>query len=75
MVDPELLQILVCPESKQSLKEADADLVRRLNVALAAGSIRNRAREVAREPLDGALVREVKCTRTGGPTSLAGRTR
>ena len=58
MVDPELLQILVCPESKQSLKEADADLVRRLNVALAAGSIRNRAGEVAREPLDGALVRE-----------------
>ncbi len=58
MVDPELLQILVCPESKQSLKEADADLLQRLNVALAAGSVRNRAGEVAREPLDGALVRE-----------------
>ena len=58
MVDPELLQILVCPESKQSLKEADADLVKRVNVALAAGSIRNRGGEIAREPLEGALVRE-----------------
>jgi uncharacterized protein YbaR (Trm112 family) len=58
MVDPDLLHILVCPDSKQSLKEADADLVKRLNVALAAGSVRNRAGEVARGPLDGALVRE-----------------
>ena len=58
MVDPELLQILVCPESKQSLKEADADVVRRINVTLAAGAIRNRAGEVVREPLDGGLVRE-----------------
>ena len=58
MVDPELIQILVCPESKQSLEEADADLVRRVNVAVAAGTIRNRAGEVVREPLDGGLVRE-----------------
>ena len=58
MVDPELLQILVCPESKQALKEADADLVQRLNVAAAAGSVRNRAGEVARQPMDGGLVRE-----------------
>jgi uncharacterized protein YbaR (Trm112 family) len=58
MVDPELLQILVCPESKQSLEEADADLVRRINVAGAAGAIRNQAGEVVREPLDGGLIRE-----------------
>lgn len=58
MVDPELIQILVCPESKQLLEEADADLVRRISVAVAAGAIRNRAGEVVREPLDGGLVRE-----------------
>ena len=58
MLDPELLQILVCPESKQSLKEADDALVQRLNVGLAAGSIRNRAGEVSRQPVDGGLVRE-----------------
>ena len=58
MVDPELIQILVCPESKQLLEEADADLVRRINVAVAAGAIRNRAGEVVREPLDGGLARE-----------------
>ncbi len=58
MVDPELLQILVCPESKQALKEADADLVQRLNVAVAARSVRNRAGEVVGQPMDGGLVRE-----------------
>ena len=58
MVDPELIQILVCPESKQSLEESDADMVRGINVAVAAGTIRNRAGEVVREPLDGGLVRE-----------------
>ena len=58
MVDPELIQILVCPESKQLLEEAAADLVRRINVAVAAGTIRNREGEVVREPLDGGLVRE-----------------
>jgi uncharacterized protein YbaR (Trm112 family) len=58
MVDPELIQILVCPDSKQLLEEAAADLVRRINVAVAAGTIRNRDGEVVREPLDGGLVRE-----------------
>ena len=58
MIDPELLQILVCPESKQPLREANSDLVQRLNVALSAGAIRNRAGEVVRESLDGGLVRE-----------------
>ena len=58
MVDPELLQILVCPENKQSLREADAALVGRLNADIAKGRVRNRAGEVVREPLDGGLVRE-----------------
>ena len=58
MVDPELIRILVCPESKQSLEESDADLVRGINVAVAAGAIRNRAGEVVRDPMDGGLVRE-----------------
>ena len=58
MVDPELLEILVCPESKQPLREADAALLARLNAAVAKGSLRNRAGEVVRDSMEGGLVRE-----------------
>jgi uncharacterized protein len=58
MVDPELLEILVCPETRQPVREADAELVRRLNEGIAAGSVRNRAGEVVRDRIDGGLVRE-----------------
>ena len=58
MVDPELLEILVCPETRQPVRPADADLLERLNAAIRAGSIRNRSGELVHEPLDGALLRE-----------------
>lgn len=58
MVDPELLDILVCPESKQPVREADEALLARVNEAVAAGTLRNRGGEAVTEPLDGGLVRE-----------------
>lgn len=58
MVDPELLDILVCPETKQPVKPADDDLVRRLNDAVERGELRTRSGEVVDEKLDGGLVRE-----------------
>ena len=58
MVDPALLEILVCPESKQPLREADAALLARLNAAVVNGSLRNRAGEVVRDSMEGGLVRE-----------------
>jgi uncharacterized protein YbaR (Trm112 family) len=58
MVDPELLEILVCPETRQPVREADAELVGRLNAGIAAGSVKNRAGEVVRDPVEGGLVRE-----------------
>jgi len=58
MVDPQLLEILVCPETKQPVREASAKMLARLNAAIQAGSIRNRAGELVREPLDGGLLRE-----------------
>ena len=42
MVDPELLEILVCPETKQQLQQADADLLNRLNLAIQSGQVVNR---------------------------------
>ena len=58
MVDPQLLEILVCPDTRQPIHEADPDLVRRLNAAIAGGSVKNRAGEVVRDAVEGALVRE-----------------
>lgn len=58
MVDPELLEILVCPETRQPVRLADPGLVARLNAAIAAGRVKNRAGEPVREPLDEGLVRQ-----------------
>ena len=58
MVDPELLDILVCPETKQPVRVADEALLERLNAAIERGELRNASGEAVEEPLDGGLVRE-----------------
>jgi uncharacterized protein len=58
MVDPQLLEILVCPETKQPLREADSALLGRINAAIAKGSLKNRAGEAVKDSVDGALVRQ-----------------
>lgn len=58
MVAKELLEILVCPETKQSLKVADAALVARFNEAIEAGTLEKRGGEKVDSKLDGGLVRE-----------------
>lgn len=58
MVDQSLLDILVCPETKQPLRVAERDLLDRLNASISAGSVTNRGGEPVTVGLDGALVRE-----------------
>ena len=58
LIDPGLLQILCCPETRQPVREADAAVVADLNRQIAAGTLKTRAGEVVRDALDGALVRE-----------------
>jgi uncharacterized protein YbaR (Trm112 family) len=58
MVDPQLLEILVCPESRQGVREAPQALVDRINAAIAGGGVANRGGEAVREPIEGGLVRE-----------------
>jgi uncharacterized protein len=58
LVDQSLLEILVCPETKQPLRVADAGLIERLNAQVAAGSLANRAGQPVTEPLVEGLVRE-----------------
>ena len=57
-VDPELLEILVCPESHQPVKAAGADMLARLNARIAANELRTRGGEARGEPLEEALLRE-----------------
>ena len=58
MIDATLLDILVCPESKQPLRIADADLLAELNSAIEAGSVSNRGGVSVSEALVEALIRE-----------------
>ncbi len=58
MVNPDLLQILVCPETRLPVHVADAELLAKVNAAIAGDGLRNRGGEPVRTPLEGGLVRE-----------------
>lgn len=58
MVDQELLDILVCPETKQPVRLADEATLARLNAAIAGGAARNRAGEPVTQAVSSGLVRE-----------------
>ena len=57
-VSQKLLDILVCPETKQSLKLVDEESIRNLNQKIKAGALKNRAGKDVQEEIDGALLRE-----------------
>lgn len=57
-VSEELLEILVCPETKQPVKPAPEELLRRLGDDIRAGKVRNRGGEKLSEPLSEGLLRE-----------------
>jgi ubiquinone/menaquinone biosynthesis C-methylase UbiE/uncharacterized protein YbaR (Trm112 family) len=56
-LDCALVEMLCCPETKQSLTLADAILVERLNQQIAAEKLQNRAGEFVKSKLEGGLVR------------------
>ena len=58
MIDPELLDILRCPETHQKVRLADAELLDRVNQAVQGGGLKNRSGEAVDEVLDSGLVRE-----------------
>lgn len=75
-LDPTLLDILVCPESRQKLAQADAGLVEKLNASIKAGTATNLGGERVSEPVEAALVRAdgklAYPIRSGIPELLAG---
>ena len=60
MIDKELLGILVCPRDRTPLSLADAELLARLNRAIAAAQVKNLGGRAVTEPLAGGLVRQDK---------------
>ena len=58
MTDEQLLEILVCPETKESVAPAEPSLIESINAAIAKGKLKSRSGEVVGEPIDGGLVRE-----------------
>jgi uncharacterized protein YbaR (Trm112 family) len=57
MIDPQLLEILCCPETRQDVAPAPDALVADLNGRVEEGTLRNRAGEPVREKMEGGLLR------------------
>lgn len=57
-IDRELLEILVCPETRQPLTIADPALLARINADIKNGRLRTRGGEVVSTEIREALVRE-----------------
>lgn len=57
-MNAELAAILICPESKQSLRPMSAAELEALNAKICGGGLRNRGGALLQEPLREALLRE-----------------
>jgi uncharacterized protein YbaR (Trm112 family) len=57
-VSPELLEILVCPETKRPVAPAPPDVLARLNEAVRAGRVRTRGGRALTEPIAEGLLRD-----------------
>jgi len=57
-VNPELLEILVCPETKQPVAPASSDVLARVNAEIEAGRLKNRGGEKLSSSIQEGLVRE-----------------
>ncbi len=57
-VSSELLEILVCPETKQPVRLAGDDVLAKLNAEIETGKLRNRGGEPVGKRVEEALIRE-----------------
>jgi uncharacterized protein len=58
MIKPELLKIIVCPVNHQTLRIADQRLIDRVNQAISAGRLKDRAGRPVTVAIQEGLVRE-----------------
>ncbi len=57
-IDNELLEILICPESRQPVSLASAEILERLNAEIEASRLRNRGGDVVEKRIEEGLLRE-----------------
>ncbi len=57
MIDQQLLDILACPETRESVSLADRTFIDRINRRIEAGELVNRAGEKVSERVNGGLIR------------------
>jgi uncharacterized protein len=58
MIDPQLLEILCCPETKQPVVLVEGEVIDRINARIQAKAVKNRGGQAVEEKIDGGLVRE-----------------
>jgi uncharacterized protein len=58
MIDPQLLEILCCPETKQPVTLVEGELIDRINSRIQSKAVKNRGGQVVEEKIDAGLVRE-----------------
>ena len=57
MIEPDLLKILCCPETRQEVRLAEQAIIDKLNQQIVAGLLKNRAGQVVPERIEGGLIR------------------
>jgi uncharacterized protein YbaR (Trm112 family) len=58
MIDKELLDIIVCPETKQDLVLAGPEMIDRINALIEKGVLVNRSKQKVSEKIDGGLIQK-----------------
>lgn len=53
-----MLDIIVCPETKQDLVPAEPGLIEKINLLIEKGELRNRSKQTVTEKIDGGLIRK-----------------
>jgi uncharacterized protein YbaR (Trm112 family) len=57
-INPDLLAILCCPETKQKVAVAEEAVIITLNSSVTRGELKNKGNRLVTEPFEGGLVRE-----------------
>lgn len=57
MIDPQLLEILRCPQDHSQLTLADAELVEKVNQHIRAANLTNISGQPVKKPIDGGMLR------------------
>ena len=58
MINEELLNIIVCPETKQDLVIAESNIVEKINTLIENGELLNRSKQKVTEKIDGGLIQK-----------------